>query len=92
MTFYVYLLKTISPGINKSYVGYTNNLKIRLKQHNTNKGAKSTKGYKWIVIYSKKFTSKSAAMSFEYKFKKNYRLRNTLKNKFNEKNKNITHS
>ncbi len=60
--------------------------------HNSNKGAKSTKGYKWIVIYSKKFNSKSSAMSFEYKFKKNYPLRNKLKNKINEKNKNITYS
>ena len=92
MAFYVYMLKSVSPGKIKSYVGYTNNINNRLLKHNSNKGAKSTKGYKWIVIYSKKFTSKSAAMSFEYKFKKNYRLRNTLKNKFNEKNKNITHS
>ena len=92
MTFYVYLLKSISPNTNKSYVGYTNDLKIRLKKHNSNKGAKSTKGYKWIVIYSKKFTNKSNAMSFEYKLKKNYHLRNKLKIKFNEKNKNFTRS
>ena len=86
MTFYVYLLKSITPGINKSYVGYTNNLKLRLKKHNSNKGAKSTKGYKWILIYSKKFNSKVEAMSYEYKLKKNYYYRNKLKNIFNEKN------
>ena len=79
MTFYVYLIKSISPGVNKSYVGYTNNLNIRLKKHNTNKGAKSTKGYKWDLIYSKKFKTKSAAMSYEYKLKNNQSLRNKLK-------------
>ena len=92
MFFYVYLIKTIKGFKNKSYVGFTNNIKSRLAKHNSNKGAKSTKGYKWIVIYSKKFTNKSNAMSFEYKLKKNYHLRNKLKIKFNEKNKNFTRS
>jgi putative endonuclease len=65
------MLKCISPGIKKSYVGYTNNLKARVIKHNSNKGAKSTKGYKWLLIYSKKFKSKNEAMSYEYKLKKN---------------------
>ena len=72
------MLKCISSGINKSYVGYTNNLKLRLDKHNSNKGAKSTKGYKWILIYSKKFKSKNEAMSFEYKLKNNRILRKKL--------------
>jgi len=70
MVFYVYMLKCINSDINKSYVGYTNNLVLRLEKHNSNKGAKSTKGYKWKVIYYKKFDNKSLAMSFEYKLKK----------------------
>ena len=65
------MLKSITPGINKTYVGYTNNLNLRLEKHNSNKGAKSTRGYKWLLIYSKKFKSKSKAMSYEYKLKKN---------------------
>jgi putative endonuclease len=71
MFFYVYLLKCTTIGVNKTYVGYTNNIKLRLQKHNTNKGAKSTKGHKWILIYKKKFKNKSDAMSFEYKLKKN---------------------
>ena len=71
MYYYVYMLKSITPNTNKTYVGYTNNLDLRLNKHNSNKGAKSTKGYKWLLIYSKKFKSKSEAMSFEYKLKKN---------------------
>ena len=63
------MLKSITPGTKKTYVGYTNNLKKRLEKHNSNKGAKSTKGYKWLLIYSKKFKSKNEAMSYEYKLK-----------------------
>ena len=65
------MIKSISPGTKKKYVGYTNNIEKRLEKHNSNKGAKSTKGYKWLLIYSKKFKSKKEAMSFEYKLKKN---------------------
>ena len=72
------MLKCISAGINKSYVGYTNNLELRLSKHNSNKGAKSTKGYKWILIYKRKFKTKSLAMSFEYKLKNNRLLRSKL--------------
>ena len=65
----------------KSYVGYTNNIKMRIEKHNSNKGAKSTKGYKWLLIYSKKFKTKSEAMSYEYKLKKNRIERNKILNK-----------
>ena len=82
MIFYVYLIKTINSKINKTYVGYTNNLRIRLDKHNSNKGAKSTKGFKWVLIYKKKFISKSKAMSYEYKLKKNRKKRNEIAKKY----------
>jgi putative endonuclease len=72
------MLKTISPGINKTYVGYTIDLISRLNKHNSNKGAKTTKGYKWLLIYSKKFKTKNEAMSFEYKLKNNRKLRKEI--------------
>jgi len=72
------MLKSVSPGVKKTYVGYTNNLELRLDKHNSNKGAKSTKGYKWLLIYSKKFKSKNEAMSFEYKLKNNKSLRKKI--------------
>jgi len=65
------MLKSVTIGINKTYVGYTNNLKLRLFKHNNNKGAKATKGYHWKIIFKKKFFSKSEAMSYEYSLKKN---------------------
>ena len=78
MFYYTYMLKSISRGAKKTYVGYTNNLDLRLNKHNSNKGAKSTKGYKWILIYSKKFKTKNEAMSYEYSLKKNKTLRKKL--------------
>jgi len=72
------MLKSISPGVKKTYVGYTNNLESRLTKHNNNKGAKSTKGYKWVLIYSKKFINKNEAMSYEYELKNNKTLRKKL--------------
>ena len=72
------MIKSISPGVKKTYVGYTNNLKSRVEKHNSNKGAKSTKGYKWMLIYSKKFKTKGEAMSFEFRLKKNKVLRKEI--------------
>jgi len=75
MYHYVYILKTLNGYINKSYVGYSTDVTARLKKHNSSKGAKSTKGYKWKIIYKKRFISKSKALSFEYKLKKDRKKR-----------------
>ena len=82
MTYYVYMLKNIDRLKSRTYVGFTNNLVKRLNLHNSNKGAKSTKGYKWIVIYKKRFINKSKALSYEYTLKKNRKLRNQIFNEF----------
>ena len=72
-----------------SYVGYTNNINKRIKDHNRSKGAKFTKGKKWIIIYKKEYFTKSLAMKNEYKLKNNRSLRKKLKNKFLYKNENF---
>ena len=82
MTYYVYMLKSINNNKpNKSYVGYTSNLSERINKHNNNKGAKSTRGYKWVLIYKRYFKDKSKAMSYEYKLKKNRKKRAILLDK-----------
>ena len=78
MTFYVYMLKSKSKN-PITYVGYTNNLIKRVKLHNSNKGAKFTRGRKWKLIYKEKFNTKSEAISREYYIKKNRTLRNKIK-------------
>jgi len=78
MSFYVYMLKSksIRPV---TYVGYTNNLKKRITLHNTGKGAKFTRGRKWVLIYKEKYKSKGAAISREYYIKNNRSLRKKIK-------------
>ena len=87
MVYYVYLIKTLNGYKNKSYVGYTNNLISRINKHNSNLGAKSTRGYKWELVYKKRFLSKQMALSFEYKLKKNRKERLKLIYDFKQKSK-----
>ena len=82
MIYYVYLIKTLKNYTNKTYVGYTNNIIRRLDKHNSGLGAKSTRGYKWELIYKKRFYSKQNALSFEYKLKKDRKERLKIINDF----------
>ena len=82
MSYYAYLLKSVSPGKIKTYAGYSIDVDKRLIKHNTNTGAKSTRGYKWKIIYQKKFKTKSEAMSYEHKLKKDKVLRKKIIDKF----------
>jgi len=63
-----------------TYVGYTKNLKKRITLHNSGKGAKFTRGRKWMLIYKELFKTKKEAISREYYIKNNRILRNKLKN------------
>ena len=69
------MLKTLPGHKSKTYVGYSVDLDSRLIKHNSNKGAKATKGYKWQIIFKKRFLSKSEAMSYEYSLKNNRKKR-----------------
>lgn len=53
------------------YTGITTDLKRRLREHNSsNLGAKYTRGRRPVkLVYQKKFKSKAAASSAEYKIK-----------------------
>ena len=75
----MYLIVSKNKAPIKSYVGYTNNIKKRLKLHNSSKGAKFTKGRTWKLAYFKKYDKKNIAMKEEYKLKKNYKLRKKIK-------------
>ena len=82
MSYFVYLLKSITPGVNKTYAGYSSDVQKRLIKHNSNTGAKSTRGYKWKIIYQKKFKTKSEAMSYEHKIKNDKILRKKILEEF----------
>ena len=81
MSYYVYMLKSLEEK-TVTYVGYTSDIKKRIKLHNLGKGAKFTRGRKWKLIYKEKFNSKKEAISREYYIKKNRLLRNKIKNKY----------
>ena len=83
MSYFVYLITSQDKKKTISYVGYTNNLDKRIKLHNSNRGAKFTKGKKWKLIYYERYKTKVQAMKYEYTLKKNYYLRNKIKRIYN---------
>ncbi len=89
MKYYVYILLSKFKNKFYTYVGYTINLKKRLDLHNEAKGAKFTRGKKWIIIYSKIYKKKSLALKYEYKLKKDRKMRNKIKFNYLKKNENI---
>ena len=89
MKHFVYLLVSLHKKKVISYVGYTNDIKKRLKLHNSSKGAKFTRGRKWEIIYKKPYNTKSEAMKNEYLLKKNSIKRKKIKKNFLLKNINI---
>ena len=80
--FFVYIIANITNKKTITYVGWTNNLKKRLKFHNSGKGAKFTRGRQWILIFKKKLLSKKDAMKFEYKLKKDRKIRKKIVTNF----------
>ena len=78
---YVYFLLA-KPECNISYIGWTYDLKRRIKQHNDGLGAKFTRGRKWKLIYFELHDNKNAALKREHELKKNRILRNQIKKTF----------
>ena len=79
MSYFVYVIGSLKNSKPKTYVGWTKDLNERLRKHNSGKGAKSTKGRKWKIIYHEIFNSKEKAMKREYTIKKDRKFRQALK-------------
>ena len=79
MRFFVYVIGTKYPKV-RTYVGWSNDIKKRLKAHNESKGAKFTRGSKWKLLYKEELVSKSEAMKREAQLKKDRQLRSQLRN------------
>jgi putative endonuclease len=76
--FFVYVLGSTGKGGPKTYVGWTNNLEQRLSAHNAGKGAKSTSGRAWTLLYAERCKSRPAALSREWHLKRDRKLRKRL--------------
>ena len=64
-----------------TYVGWTLDLERRLAEHNGSRkrGAKSTRGRTWVLLYAEKHKSKRKAMAREYALKNDHPFRARLR-------------
>lgn len=75
---FVYVLGCSDRHGIRTYVGWTNDIAKRLTAHNTGRGARSTRGRAWRLIYVEFFDSRVEAMRREYFLKRSRRLRKQL--------------
>jgi putative endonuclease len=61
-----------------TYVGWTNDVIRRLQQHNSGKGARTTRGRQWVLLHSEWFPTKREAMSREWHLKRDRAFRKKL--------------
>jgi putative endonuclease len=78
MDSFVYVLGCAANGRTLTYVGWTNDVARRLTQHNAGKGARSTRGRVWVLLYSEKCASRRHAMSREWHLKRDRAFRKKL--------------
>jgi putative endonuclease len=78
MSAYVYVLGCLAGTRHLTYVGWTNDIARRLRQHNGGTGARSTRGRSWVLLHTETFTSKREAMSREWHLKRDRVFRKQL--------------
>ena len=82
MSCFVYIIGSFKANTLTTYVGWTNNIDQRLSMHNSSKGAKSTRGRQWELIYYEECISKSEALKREYEIKNNRKFRKYIKDEY----------
>ena len=71
MDCFVYVLGTSAKRRHLTYVGWTNDITRRLKQHNAGKGAKYTRGRRPVVlVYQEAAIDRAAAQRREAEIKR----------------------
>jgi len=80
--FFAYVLGSRSKKNWRTYVGWTTDLERRLRQHNAGIGAKSSRGRKWILLYSERCKTRNEAMRREWHIKRDRKFRTTLRHEF----------
>jgi putative endonuclease len=74
---YVYILGSESGSL--TYVGWTTDLSVRLERHNAGRGAKSTRGRRWSLLYAERYGTRGEAMSREWHLKRDRAFRKSLR-------------
>ncbi len=75
---YVYVLGSVRGADRRTYVGWCVDLDQRLKAHNTGRGARSTRGRVWMLLYAERFPTRREAMSREVSLKRDRAFRAAL--------------
>ena len=78
MSCFVYVLGSEGNGGYRTYVGWTTDLERRLSEHNAGIGARSTRGRKWVLLYSECYAARGEAMSREWHIKRDRAFRKQL--------------
>ena len=81
MPSFVYVLACANPdGRIVTYVGWTLDLDRRIAEHNGGaKGARSTRGRAWALVYAEKYRTRRKAMAREYALKNDRAFRTALR-------------
>ena len=78
MPSFVYVLGCRAKGRTITYVGWTTDVTRRLSQHNSGKGARSTRGRAWVLLHTERFRTRRQAMSREWYLKRDRIFRKSL--------------
>ncbi|MBN8606260.1 MAG: GIY-YIG nuclease family protein [Caulobacterales bacterium] len=75
---YVYVLGSLRGADRRTYVGWCVDLEQRLAAHNSGRGARSTRGRAWVLLYAERFAARREAMSREVSLKRDRKFRAQL--------------
>lgn len=75
---FVYVLGSARGDDRRTYVGWCVDLDQRLAAHNAGRGARSTRGRVWVLLYAERYATRNEAMSREVSLKRDRRFRAAL--------------
>ena len=75
--YYVYIIENVE-NTKEHYVGYTSNLKKRIKEHNSEDNKGYTRDKKWRLVYYEAYLDKSIAYKREQRIKRHSKIRKIL--------------
>jgi putative endonuclease len=75
---FVYVLGSARGDARRTYVGWCVDLDQRLSAHNAGRGARSTRGRAWVLLYAERFETRRKAMSREVSLKRDRKFRAAL--------------
>lgn len=75
---YVYVLGSVRGADRRTYVGWCVDLDQRLTAHNSGRGARSTRGRAWVLLYAERYATRNEAMSREVSLKRDRAFRAAL--------------